>query len=112
MWKLRIYTVVSIFMGLALFATISSAVAESGPGKALYEEKCASCHGANGDGKGSVASLFNPAPADFRNPDFWQGNVNQKIINTVEHGHGPMAPIDLSPSQIKVIIDYMSHTFK
>ena len=110
--KALVYVIGGVFMGLVLFAAITPAVAESGQGKALYEEKCASCHGTNGDGKGPVASLFNPAPADFRNPGFWQGDVNQKIINTVEHGHGPMAPIDLSPSQIKIIIDYVSHTFK
>lgn len=110
--KTFVYVLVAIFMGLALFGTISPAVAQNGQGKALYEEKCASCHGTNGDGQGPLASIFNPAPVDFRNPNFWQGNANQKITNTVEQGHGPMPAIDLSPSQIKAVSDYMSHTFK
>jgi len=112
MSKVRVYVVVGIFLGLALLGTISPAVAAYGSGKALYEEKCASCHGTDGDGQGPLASVFDPAPVDFRNPGFWQGNANQKITNTVEKGHGPMPAIDLSPSQIKAIIDYMSHTFK
>lgn len=110
--KVRVYIVVGIFLGLALFVTVSPAVAEDGQGKALYEEKCASCHGTDGDGQGPLASVFNPVPADFRKPGFWQGNVNQKITKTVENGHGPMPAIDLSPSQIQAIIDYMSHNFK
>ncbi len=110
MSKVSVYVVVGIFLGLALFGTISPAVAENG--QALYEEKCASCHGTNGDGKGPVASIFTPGPSDFRAPGFWQGDVNQKITNTVENGHGPMSPVNLSPSQIKAVIDYMSHTFK
>ncbi len=112
MYKVGVCTAVSLFLGLALFGTKSPAVAEDGQGKALYEEKCASCHGTNGDGQGPVASIFNPAPADFRSPDFWQGNVRQKITNTVEQGHGPMPAIDLSPTQTKAVIDYMSQTFK
>ena len=112
MRKVWVYTIISILLGLALLGTISPVAAESGPGKALYEEKCASCHGTNGDGQGPLASVFDPAPADFRRPEFWQGNVNQKITNTVEQGHGPMPAIDLSPNQIKAIIDYMSHSFK
>jgi mono/diheme cytochrome c family protein len=110
MSKVSDYLVVGIFLGLALFGTMSPAVAQNG--QALYEEKCASCHGSNGDGQGPTASLFNPAPADFRNPSFWQGNVNQKITNTIENGHGPMPAINLSTSEIKAVINYMSRTFK
>lgn len=112
MGKVYVFVVVGIFLGLALFGTISPAVAGDEQGKALYAEKCASCHGTKGDGQGSLASMFDPAPVDFRNPGFWQGKVNQKITNTVENGHGPMPALSLSPSQIKAIIDYMSHTFK
>ena len=32
---------------------------------ALYTERCASCHGANGDGKGAMASQLDPPPIDF-----------------------------------------------
>jgi mono/diheme cytochrome c family protein len=112
MSKVHVYLMASIFLALFLCQTMSPAVAEDGPGKALYEEKCASCHGTNGDGQGPLASMFNPAPVDFSNPGFWQGNFNQKIADTVNNGHGPMPAINLSPSQIKAVIDYMSHTFK
>jgi mono/diheme cytochrome c family protein len=35
-------------------------------GKALYEDKCTQCHGAEGDGQGEMADLLDPRPRDFR----------------------------------------------
>jgi copper transport protein len=35
-------------------------------GRALYEQNCAQCHGADGHGDGPAAAQLNPAPADFR----------------------------------------------
>src|SRR5262245_53267337 len=34
-------------------------------GKAVYERKCAGCHGDKGDGKGPAAELLDPRPRDF-----------------------------------------------
>ncbi len=34
-------------------------------GKAIYQAKCATCHGASGKGDGKAAPLLNPAPRDF-----------------------------------------------
>ncbi len=35
-------------------------------GKALYEDNCTQCHGAQGDGRGEMADLLDPRPRDFR----------------------------------------------
>ncbi len=112
MRKIEVYAVVGICLGLGLCGSLSAALAADGSGQALYEARCASCHGSKGDGQGPLASVFNPRPVDFKNPGFWQGNVNQKITQTVENGHGPMPALNLSSSQIKAVTDYMSHTFK
>ncbi len=34
-------------------------------GQAVYERRCAGCHGANGDGKGPSAQFLDPKPRDF-----------------------------------------------
>ena len=36
-----------------------------GPGKAIYDDKCAHCHGAQGKGDGSGAERLHPRPRDF-----------------------------------------------
>jgi DMSO reductase family type II enzyme heme b subunit len=38
---------------------------DANAGKAVYEVKCAGCHGGKGDGKGPAAELLVPAPRDF-----------------------------------------------
>jgi len=81
-------------------------------GQQIFNDHCAMCHGQDGKGNGPAGSAFTPPPADFTSPGFWQGNVNQKITNTIENGHGPMPAVSLSPSQIKAVIAYMNKTFK
>src|SRR2546426_7131191 len=38
---------------------------DANAGKAVYERKCAGCHGDKGDGKGAAGELLRPAPRDF-----------------------------------------------
>ena len=55
-------------IALSLSATPSPVAAQAGnaaAGKAVYERKCAGCHGDKGDGKGPAAELLSPKPRDF-----------------------------------------------
>jgi mono/diheme cytochrome c family protein len=90
----------------------TSGVALAQNGQSIFNDKCAMCHGRDGKGNGPAAAAFSPPPKDFHSPSFWQGNVNQKITDTIENGHGPMPAIELSPSQIRAVISYMTQTFK
>jgi mono/diheme cytochrome c family protein len=82
-------------------------------GKDIYENKCQMCHGSKGDGNGPAGAAFNPKPANFTELKFWkQKDVGKTVTDTIEHGHGLMPPIGLSPDQIKAVIDYIAHTFK
>ena len=101
--------VIIIFLGCGLAWSPALASAQ---GQAVYSDKCAMCHGEDGSGNGPAAASFNPAPADFTSPVFWQKTSNARITQTIENGHGPMPAIDLSPSQIKAVVEYMSQTFK
>ena len=62
---------VSLAFGASLLCASlvpSAASAQSGDanaGKAMYERKCALCHGVKGDGKGPAADLLDPKPRDF-----------------------------------------------
>ncbi len=102
-----------IFLGTVLLWPGSGKSAEYTQGKNLYENKCQMCHGADGKGNGPAAAAFNPKPADFTNPDFWQRkDIDKFMTNTVENGHGLMPAFNLKPDEIKAVIDYLSHTFK
>ena len=50
---------------IAVFAQGKQAPAASEAGKALYDDKCAHCHGIEGAGDGSAAENLLPRPRDF-----------------------------------------------
>ena len=50
---------------LAWTGTVWAQSGDAGAGKAIYERKCALCHGTKGDGKGPAAELLDPKPRDF-----------------------------------------------
>ncbi len=99
-----------IIGGAAMLTWAGLAGADSG--QDLFNDKCALCHGNDGKGNGPGAAAFNPGPADFTAPQFWQGDVKNKIINTVKNGKGAMVPVEASNSEIQAIIGYMEKTFK
>jgi mono/diheme cytochrome c family protein len=110
--KLSIWLTAGLFLGSGVFWGLSPVRAQTGAGQGIYSDKCAMCHGQDGKGNGPAAAALSPSPADFTSPAFWQNTSNAKITGTIENGHGPMPSIDVSPSQIKAVIDYMSQTFK
>jgi DMSO reductase family type II enzyme heme b subunit len=66
-------------------------------GRALYENKCAQCHGANGDGAGVAAERLMPRPRDFTAGSF-------KIRTT------PSGELPTDPDLFRVIRRGMPHT--
>jgi DMSO reductase family type II enzyme heme b subunit len=52
-------------VSLAFAAPLSAQPGDANAGKAVYERKCAGCHGVKGDGKGAAAELLVPRPRDF-----------------------------------------------
>ena len=59
-------SIVLAIIGLLLHAgTAGAQGGDASAGKAVYEKKCALCHGDKGDGKGAAADLLVPKPRDF-----------------------------------------------
>jgi mono/diheme cytochrome c family protein len=48
----------------------------------IYQERCASCHGDKGDGKGPGAFAINPKPRDYTNAE-WQKTVTDDELTQV-----------------------------
>lgn len=59
----------------------SAATAES-----LYGDRCSTCHGSNGDGKGATAEYMTPSPTNFHDPK-WQRSISDaKIAKAIVYG--------------------------
>lgn len=61
-------------------------------GRALYEQQCAACHGADGRGEGEAAYLLNPKPRDLRAGKFalvstWERMpTDEDLYRTISRG--------------------------
>ncbi len=56
-------------------------------GKALYEQTCATCHGADGKGDGPGAGQLNPKPRNFTAKEGWKnGTRMEEIYKTLDEG--------------------------
>jgi mono/diheme cytochrome c family protein len=108
MKRILIWALIGIFWGTALLSGESAAA----DGRSLYMDKCAICHGINGDGNGPGAGSFTPRPTDFRTPRFWEGNYERNIDSSVKKGFREMPAIPLSDAEIKAVTEYMVKSFK
>jgi len=63
----------------------------------LFGDRCAVCHGPNGDGKGPGAANLNPKPVDFRDKKWQRSVTNEKITKAIVYG-GPAVGLSSSMS--------------
>jgi hypothetical protein len=63
----------------------------------LFGDRCAVCHGPNGDGKGPGAANLNPKPVDFRDRKWQRSVTNEKIAKAIVYG-GPAVGLSSSMS--------------
>ena len=105
--------------GVALFAVVAAGVvaaawAESSapdPGRVLYEQRCAACHGTSGAGDGPAAAAMEPHPRNLRDADFWRGRTTAELRQVVRNGKPGtlMAPFAgaLSDAEIDAVVAFL-----
>jgi len=80
-------------------------------GKAVYEIRCAPCHGSGGGGDGPAAAALEPKPRNFHDPAFWRGRTRTSLRLTVEQGRPGtmMSPFKgvLTDAEIDGVVRYV-----
>lgn len=91
---------IGMFLGLALFLVAAPVLAADVDGKALFESKCAMCHGKDG-----VAKPMAKGSANFNDAAWQKANSAEVIEKTATTGKGKMKGYDgkLAPEEIKAI---------
>ena len=106
--------------GVALFAVVVAAgvvaaartdSSEPQPGRVIYEQRCAACHGTGGAGDGPAAAAMEPRPRDLRDADFWRGRTTAELRQVVRNGKPGtlMAPFAgaLSDAEIDAVVAFL-----
>ena len=107
-WKLRLNGIL-LFAGLALFAAaddskgwvvppeakaainpLAATPAVLAAGRALYDDKCVSCHGDKGKGDGPESEMYDTPPADLTKPGLLDGMSDGELFWKITQGRRPM----------------------
>jgi len=102
----------SLVMSLALVVAAGPSAIAAQSAANVYAQKCAACHGPNGNGDGPAGQVMVPPPAPFSTAlkgksDSWIGTVITKGGPAV--GMTPKMPPHptLSSNQVKALIQYI-----
>jgi len=89
---------------LALVAAVAPIASAAEDGKALYDSKCAMCHGKDGAAKPMAKGSRN-----FSDAEFQKANSAEQITALVEAGKNKMPAYKekLSAEQIKAVAEYV-----
>jgi mono/diheme cytochrome c family protein len=121
-------SVLLVVAAMALWSVSSETAASANPplqdnsaipiGKAIYETKCATCHGMEGDGQGAPAAFLNPKPRDFtegkykfRTTESGSIPTDDDIVRSIKVGLHSTSMPDwepfLSPESIRAVVEYV-----
>ena len=77
---------------LLIVLLTASAAWPADPGRRLFLERCAICHGEDGDGTGPVGATLPLKPRDFRHEPLQWGNSQRSVVETVTRGRQGVMP--------------------
>ncbi len=95
---------IAFALGIAVVALMAVPAMAAEDGKALFESKCAMCHGKDG-----VAKPFAKGAGNFNDPKWQAAKPEAAIVQTVTDGKGKMPSYKdkLKPEEIKAIAAYI-----
>ncbi len=106
--------VASLPMAQASYAAACSVPGDPGAGKAIYEETCIACHGADGGGAVPGVPKLNSGAGILAKPD---GVLIGNIVNGFSSGRGALSMPpnggnpDLTVKDVVNVLGYMRKTF-
>ena len=96
-----------------LLAFASPVHAGETTGKDLWNAKCATCHGATGDGQGPASGALPRKPRDFTDAAFWESTTEATIRAIIVKGKPgtAMRAFPMKDANLDALVAYIK-TFK
>ncbi len=92
---------------IALAPVAWSAAADAEAGKAVFEKKCAACHGKEGEGKPALAKTLNVELRHLGSKEV-QGKTDEELRKESVDGTGKMKPVKgLSEADIANLVAFL-----
>lgn len=98
-------------LALLLGMTLASGTVSAQDGKAIYDERCAFCHGATGKGDGPASAALSPPPRDFTRAAYWSVTDQTRLRDIIQNGKDGTAMVPfrnlLNEQQTDAVINYL-----
>ena len=98
---------IAILMLFALSGTVLAAGGDAQAGKAVFNTKCKTCHGADGKGNAAIAKVMKVELPDMTSQEF-QSRTDDELKKQITEGGGKMKPVTgLTDQQITDVIAFV-----
>ena len=98
--------ILSTILVLALCASSALAAGDAAAGKQVFDKKCASCHGATGEGKDAIAKMLKVEMRNLGSPEV-QAKSDAELGKMIKDGNGKMKPVALTDKEIQDVVAYL-----
>lgn len=96
-----------MILGLTAFAAASALAADAAAGKAVYDSKCKSCHGADGAPNAAIAKAMGVTMRDLKDPAV-QATSDADMSKVITAGKGKMkATAGVTDAQAANVVAYV-----
>lgn len=102
--------VATALLALSLWVEPVQAGPAEAKGRVLFLDRCALCHGEDGDGHGPVGATLPLKPRNFRREPLQWGNSLRSVVDTVTHGRQGVMPSFqdvLTPAEVADVAAYV-----
>jgi mono/diheme cytochrome c family protein len=99
--------IVAVAIALVLpVAALVAAAGDAAAGKAVYTSKCATCHGAAGEGKEAIAKMFKVEMKNLGSKEV-QAKSDAELRKGITEGFGKMKAVKLTDKEAADVIAFI-----